>query len=165
MALFGSLKTVRAQAPQTPGFARAFAYVSDLLKPGSAAAQRVNALDVGASHRTELGEGVFAIEQVYETKPRSAGFFESHQKYIDVQVVLEGEEAMELADLARTTVLEPYLPERDLIVHSDVARATVLRVRAGEAAIFYPADVHMPSLQVDSAPVLVRKTVVKVPVH
>lgn len=165
MALYGSFKTVRAQAPQTPGFTRAFAYVAELLKAGSAAAQRVNALEAGESHRTELGDGVFAIEQVYETKLRAAGFFESHQKYIDVQVVIEGEEAMELADISRTKVVEPYLPERDLTVHGDEPHASVLRVRAGEVAVFYPADVHMPSLQVDSTPVLVRKAVVKVPVH
>lgn len=164
MALYGSFKTVRAQAPQTPGFVRAFAYVADLLKAGSAAEQRVNALEAGESHRTELGEGVFAIEQVYETKLRSAGFFESHQKYIDVQVVIEGEEAMELADISRTTVVEPYLPERDLIVHGDETHASILRVKAGEVAVFYPADVHLPSLQVDGKPLLVRKAVVKVPV-
>ncbi len=165
MALYGSINTVRAQVPQTPGFARAFAYVADLLQPGSAAAQRLGALEAGESHKTDLGGGMFAIEQVYETKRRAAGFFESHQKYIDVQVVVEGEELMEVADVGRMTVLEPYLSERDLIVYSDEPRASILRVLAGEVAVFYPADVHMPSLQVASAPVLVRKAVVKVPVH
>lgn len=165
MALYGSFNTVRVQAPQTPGFARAFAYVADLLKAGSASAQRLDALEAGESHKTDLGEGVFAIEQVYETKLRAAGFFESHQKYIDVQVVVEGDEAMELADLSRMTMLEPYLPERDLVVYSDEPFASVLRVRAGDVAVFYPNDVHMPSLQMSSTPMLVRKAVVKIPVH
>jgi len=165
MALYGSFNTVRTQAPQTPGFSRAFAYVANLLQPTSVAAQRLGALAAGESHKTDLGGGVFAIEQVYETKLRAAGFFESHQKYIDVQVVVEGEEAMELADVARMTVLEPYLPERDLIVYSDEPQASILRVLAGEVAVFHPADVHMPSLQVASTPMLVRKAVVKIPVH
>ncbi len=165
MALYGSFNTVRAQVPQTPGFVRAFAYVADLLQTTSVSAQRLRALEAGESHKTDLGEGVFAMEQVYETKLRAAGFFESHQKYIDVQVVVEGEEAIELADVSRMIVLEPYLPERDLVVYSDEPRASILRVLAGEVAVFHPADVHMPSLQIASAPVLVRKAVVKIPVH
>jgi biofilm protein TabA len=41
--------------------------------------------------------------------------------------------------------------------------ASVLRMRAGDVAIFFPADGHMPSLHWRDGG-LVRKTVVKVPV-
>jgi YhcH/YjgK/YiaL family protein len=165
MALYGSFSTVRAQAPQTPGFLTAFAYVADLLRDGSEVAARLQAMVAGESRRVELGHGVFVMEQVYLTKPRSAGFFESHQQYIDVQVLLEGTELMELADLSRMKVRDPYQAERDLVVHDDNSSVSTLRVVPGEAAIFYPADVHMPSLRLGAEPVLVRKAVVKVPVH
>jgi len=165
MALYGSFATVRTQAPQTPGFLTAFAYVTDLLQGGSAVAERLQALAAGESKRVELGNGVFVMEQVYLTKPRSAGFFESHQQYIDVQVLLEGAEIMELADLSRMKVRDPYQVERDLVVYEDNSAVSTLRVMAGEAAIFFPADVHMPSLRLGAEPVLVRKAVVKIPVH
>ena len=39
----------------------------------------------------------------------------------------------------------------------------LLRLRAGEAAIYFPEDAHMSSLQA-AGPQLVRKAVIKVPV-
>jgi biofilm protein TabA len=164
MALFGSLAALRAQAPQSPRFTAAFAYVEDLLRADSGAARRIRGIGRGESQRVELADGVFAIEQVYETKPRAEGFFESHRKYIDIQVLVEGDEVMEVVDATRIAVREPYQPERDLITYGDVPDASRLRVRAGEATIFFPVDVHMPTLRSGDAPVLVRKTVVKVPV-
>jgi YhcH/YjgK/YiaL family protein len=164
MALYGSFATVRAQAQSTPGFLTAFAYVGEVLRPGSPAARRLAGIAAGQSEKIDLGGGVFVIEQAYETKPRAEGFFESHRKYIDVQVVVAGEELMELADIDRMTVRDSYNPDRDLVTYNDHAGATLLRTKAGDAAIFYPADVHMPSLRLGSAPVLVRKAVVKVPV-
>jgi biofilm protein TabA len=164
MALYGSVITVRAQAPRTAGFATAFAYVEELLRDGSPAAARIRTIVAGDSERVELGDGVFAIEQAYETKLRADGFFESHQKYIDVQTVVVGEELMEVADVARMGVRQPYNAERDLIIYDDNTEASLLRVYPGQVAIFFPSDVHMPTLRIRSAPVLVRKSVVKIPV-
>ncbi len=164
MAITGSFSAVRAQAPQTPGFNTAFAYVEDLLRASSPARARLGAIAPGASERIELGQGVYVIEQVYATKPRAEGVFESHRKYIDVQVVIEGSEAMEIVDAARATGREPYHEERDFLLYQDVEDASVLRLRAGEAAVFFPVDVHMPSLRLGAGAALVRKAVVKVPV-
>jgi biofilm protein TabA len=164
MALFGSLSTVRAQAPKSAGFEAAFAYVAELLRDGSTARARLREIKRGESQKIDLGDGVFAVEQVYETKPRPEGFFESHRKYIDVQVVAEGEELMEVIDASRIAVREPYVVERDLITYVDGVDASLLRAIPGQVAIFFPVDVHMPSLQLRSAPVLVRKSVAKVPV-
>lgn len=164
MSLFGSVSTVRGQAPQTPGFVAAFAYIEELMRPDSTARARLRGIARGKSEKIELEGGAFAIEQVYDTKPRTDGFFESHLKFIDVQVVVEGDERIEVIDASRITVRDPYVMERDLITYVDTVDASELRLRAGEAAIFFPVDVHMPSLQMHSAPTLVRKTVVKIPV-
>jgi YhcH/YjgK/YiaL family protein len=164
MAFYGTFATVRAQAPQSPGFATAFAYVEELLRPGSDAARRVREVPVGQSRRVELGGGVFVMEQAYETKPREQGFFESHRRHIDVQVVVDGEEVMELTDAARIAVQQPFDAERDLIVYADFGDASLLRAQAGDTAVFFPADVHMPSLRRRAGAAVVRKAVVKVPV-
>ncbi len=165
MAIIGSVETVRGQTPRTPAFAVAWTYIEQLLRPGSALNARIGALAAGDSQKHDLGAGVFAIEQAYQTKPRAEGFFESHRKYLDIQVVVAGRETMELADLSRAKVRQPYQEERDLITYEDVVDASLLRVVAGEAAVFYPPDVHMPSLRLGDAAVLVRKSVLKVPVQ
>ena len=164
MALYGSLETVRAQTPRSDGFAKAFDYVQELMRAGSPVQQRVKAMSAGDSEKVQLGDGVFVIEQVYETKLRADGFFESHRKFIDVQTVFEGEELMEVGDIGRMQVRQPYNADRDLIVYEDSGDASHLRVFAGQIAVFYPADVHMPTMRIRKDPVLVRKCVVKVPV-
>lgn len=164
MALYGSLASVRAQAPAHAGFREAFAYVEELLRPGSAPQARLRSIAAGESQRIELAGGLFAIEQVLESRLRADGFFEAHRKYIDIQVVAEGEELMEVADAARMTVRQPYNAERDLIVYEDSTEASQFRVFPGQVAVFFPSDVHMPTLRIRTDGVIVRKSVVKVPV-
>jgi YhcH/YjgK/YiaL family protein len=164
MASFGSLATL-ARQNHTPQFAAAFAYAWDALRPESPVHARIRGMEVGKVERVELGGGVFAMEQVYHAKPRAEGFFESHRKYIDVQVIVEGVEVMEVEDIARLTVTQAYDAEKDFAKYAiDVPEAAKLIVRAGEATLFFPEDGHMPSLRLEGRPTIVRKTVVKVPV-
>jgi biofilm protein TabA len=162
MALFGPFFQVKSQA-SSARFEVALAYVEEALRVGSEAHARIGRVALGTTERIELAGGAFALEQAYLPKARPEGFFESHRRYIDVQVIVEGEELMEVEDIARLVVSAPYLPERDLIKYADTAVASVLRMRAGDVAIFYPEDGHMPSLHWRGTG-LVRKTVVKVPV-
>jgi len=165
MAIYGSIDAVRAQVPPTGGFATALAYLKELFTAGSAVQTRVRALTSGGErNKIDLGHGVFVLEEAYETKLRADGFFESHRKYIDVQAIFEGEELMEVADRARMNARQPYNEARDLIIYEDSSDATLLRVFAGQAAVFFPADVHMPTLRVRAAAVPVRKCVIKIPV-
>ncbi|MFI5357243.1 MAG: YhcH/YjgK/YiaL family protein [Opitutales bacterium] len=155
---------MEAQTGAQGGFARAFAYLGEVRREGSEARRRILAMATGTSQRIDLGEGVFAIEQSYETKARADGFFESHRRLVDVQVVVAGEEVMEVADIAKLPVKQAYDAERDVITYGDFGAASRLRFAAGEAAVFFPLDGHMPCLRVGASSVLVRKTVVKVPV-
>ena len=163
MALFGSLLAIRQHLAGSNGFAPALAYVAEALDPKSEAYRRIIRLEEGASEKVELAAGSFAIEQVYLSRIRAEGFFESHRKYIDVQVIVAGAEFMEVEDIGRLLVAEPYNEERDFIKYADTLTASRLRMRAGDVAVFFPVDGHMPCLQLDR-PCLVRKTVVKVPV-
>jgi YhcH/YjgK/YiaL family protein len=164
MALFGSLATVRTQLCERPAFQKALAYVEEILRPGSPSHVRLQGVATGDIVRLELGDGVFALEQAYVAKPRAEGRWEAHQLYIDVQVVVSGDELMEVTEVSRLHVTEDFTPAKDLLFFGDYAEGSVLRMRAGEVAVFYPADGHKPSLAAGSPAVLVRKTVVKVPV-
>lgn len=163
MALFGSMATVQAQLGTDARFAAAFGYLRELLRPGGTGA-RLAAAAPGETHRVELAAGAFALEQVYLSKRRPDGFFESHRTYIDVQVVVAGEEWMEVAGIDRLVVRQPYNADRDVIMYEDCGNASILRLQAGEAAVFFPVDGHMPALCGAGAPAIVRKTVIKVPV-
>jgi len=163
MAIVGFLATIRAQTARRDIFAPTFEYLDEMFRDGSPVSKRLLGAAVGATERIELPGGAFALEQVYLTKPRAEGFFESHRKYIDVQVVVEGVELMELADISRLTVSKPYDAEKDYLAYADYADASVLRLVEGDGAVFFPADGHMPGLRPGVAANLVRKTVIKVP--
>jgi len=164
MALFGPLPTLRKQLEYDPRFASALAYASSLLDTGSVPHARLAGIAEGETARHDLDGGAFALEQVYRTKPRPEGFFESHRKYIDVQIVVAGEEAMEVEDVGRLTVSAPYVAERDLVKYAEPAVFSRLTMRPGDVAVFFPEDGHMPALH-GRGPALVRKSVVKVPVR
>lgn len=164
MAIFGPFLSVKGQVASDPRFAAALAYVAGALQTGSVAHERIGRVQIGSTDRVDLTDGSFALEQSYVPKSRPEGFFESHRKYIDVQVIVDGEELMEVEDAIRLTVTHPYDPERDLIKYADCPTASLLRMRAGDVAIFFPEDGHMPSLHWRDVG-LVRKTVVKVPVR
>lgn len=164
MALFGTVSTLRDQAPRTAAFATAFAYLAEVLREGSEARRGLWAVAEGTSRRVELGGGVYAMEQAYRPKPRTEAVFESHRRHIDLQVVLEGCEWIEVIDRERLGVRQEFDPERDFMLHGDHAGASRLQLAPGEAAIFFPIDAHMPSVRVEGQAARVRKTVVKIPV-
>ena len=64
---------------------------------------------------------------------------------------------------AQLGITQAHDEAKDLTKHADTGAASVLRVRTGDVAVFWPEDAHMPALAV-KGPALVRKTVVKVPV-
>ncbi|WP_158305425.1 YhcH/YjgK/YiaL family protein [Opitutus terrae] len=158
------MATVLAQLGGDPTFASVRTYLEEVRRGDSAIAQRIREVPVGETRRIELAGGAFALEQAYRAKPRHEGFFESHAKFIDVQVIVDGEEAMEVADAAQMTIEKSLDPQRDLIVYRDTAGASILKFGRGTAAVFFPADVHMPGLYNGAASVAVHKTVLKVPV-
>lgn len=163
MAIFGPLDVVREQTQGWAGFAVAMAYLDEVFRPGSEANRRLVTMAAGDNLRVDLADGVFALEQAYLSRDRH-GLFESHQRYLDIQVVVTGEEFMEVADRSRLTVKEAYDQKRDLAFYHDYTVTSVLRIAAGEAAVFAPADAHMPGVRSGATPELVRKVVVKVPV-
>ena len=163
MAVIGSLPTVNAQLAVTPGLRLALDYVGECFREGGAPRARLLAAELGHNARVELGQGVFALEQVYQTKPRADGRWETHRAHIDVQALIAGEEFMEVADRAKLTLHEDLTPGQDVIFYRSFDRGCVLRFGAGDIGVYFPSDGHMGSLAVGQ-PGLVRKVVVKVPV-
>ncbi len=163
MAIFGSFAGVSAQLPQTAGFAAGLEYVKRILEEGTEERRRLMAVPVGVTTKVDLKDGIFSLEEAYWTKPDSEVRWEAHRGYIDLQVVVVGNELMEVADLSDLTLEEDLSPPRDLQYYSAFSPASVLRIGEGEAAVYFPADGHRPGLAAGVS-ALVRKVVVKIPV-
>ena len=111
--------------------------------------------------RYELAGGAYALVQEYDTKPLEGAKFEAHRRFIDIQYVVQGTEVAYYAGLDRLQA-GTYLPEKDMIDLEGSGSA--LQLSAGEFAIFYPQDGHLPSRVTAEGPKPVRKVVVKIPV-
>lgn len=110
--------------------------------------------------RTELdGTALFALAQEYDTKPIQEGKLEAHKKYIDIQMILEGEEFMGYAPLGNQPVAKPFDAEKDIGFYDGEAWFT--RFRKGMFAIFFPQDAHLPGRYTDK-PSKVKKIVLKI---
>ena len=103
------------------------------------------------------GEDVFFNLQEYETK--SVQKLEAHKKYIDIQVVLDGEEYMGYTNIDSASVSEIYNEEKDVMF----LEGNVDKLLADNKTflIFYPEDAHMPALCANSSK-KVKKAIFKI---
>lgn len=111
--------------------------------------------------RHELSGGAFALVQEYETRSMDGALFEAHRRFIDIQMVVSGSEIIYYANLDLLKAGE-YQPEKDYLPLE--GSGSGLLVQAGQFAVFFPQDAHLPSRQTTAGPAPVRKVVVKIPV-
>ena len=119
----------------------------------------LDALDCG---HYEYDGGIFVNVMEYETK--ESGRFEAHRKYIDVQYIVSGEEAIAVAPTDSLRVTREYDADGDILFGE--GEGTRYTLRAGQAIVLMPEEAHMPSLRTlrTDKPGKVRKAVVKIPV-
>lgn len=108
------------------------------------------------------GKKVFASYNTYIPKVHDEPDFESHINYVDIQMVISGEELVQVRDKEGMEVTVPYTPDIEFQkVPSDESYHTVL-LQPGTALILFPEDSHRPSLRRGEDPGEVFKVVVKV---
>ncbi|NOU35442.1 MAG: YhcH/YjgK/YiaL family protein [Kiritimatiellaceae bacterium] len=109
------------------------------------------------------GDDLFAGVNSYSTKPRDIAKLETHRKYVDIQVLLSGEEIIEVFEKPGLVVSEPYNPEKDAEFYQVPAKPPVtVTLKPGHFAVFLPEDAHMPCIMTGSSPQPVKKVVIKV---
>ena len=138
-------------------------YLSELQKKGSEIQSSFLALKAGEKNERLLAQGLKAIEQCYLTTTADKAIIESHKKYIDFQLLIEGQELMETAHIQKIEIKKQYDEDRDLIVFQESSELQLLKMKAWDYAVFFPEDAHRSTLQYLSE-TLVRKVVVKIPI-
>lgn len=109
------------------------------------------------------GDALFVIVESGPTIASQLKRFESHRRYIDIQINLKGPEIMEWMPRAALTVFEDFKPDNDICFYQQPATIpTRLVVRPHEFAIFWPEDAHKPCCNPGDASVSYRKLVFKV---
>jgi YhcH/YjgK/YiaL family protein len=111
----------------------------------------------------ELGNGVRASVQHYITSPAEQLKFETHERFFDIQFIVDGEEVIGCTSRDGLTIEAPYDDKNDVTLYKTPPVKGEVYLKAGDYAVFAPEDVHQPRCAA-SEPVQVIKIVVKVPV-
>lgn len=115
-----------------------------------------------ADGRTDIDDDrLFASVASYETGTRDERRFEAHRKYIDVQVLLEGEESIEVSLDEDRPFVEAYDEARDVMFLKPPVQVASLPMHPGFFAVFFPHDLHRPGCHLVEKR-RVRKIVMKV---
>ncbi len=105
------------------------------------------------------GDKLFVLVQEYTTKAESAGRWEAHRRYADIQLIVRGRERIGIAALEQMTVDVPHDETKDVALFTGAG--DWLTMTPGRFAIFFPQDVHLPCSELGGGQP-VRKVVVKV---
>lgn len=86
-------------------------------------------------------DGGFFFYQKGTTKPLADAQFEAHRKYIDVQILLSGQEYLAWSELEHLTPVMEYSEERDVQKFTGEARHA-MAITANMAYVCFPSDGH-----------------------
>lgn len=109
------------------------------------------------------GDQSFVILGEMETKPLEAAKPEAHNRYLDIQCLLQGKETIGFAQ-GREGIkpVEDLLAEKDVCFYSTkFEEESFLAMSAGEFAVFFPGDIHRPLVERDGVK-MVRKAIFKI---
>lgn len=148
--IFDSLDNFGSYTGLHPGFADVHSYISKT---------DLTSLTIG--RHPVNGHGLYASVNEYDTKPVEDCFIECHRKYIDVQIVLWGEESIGVS-CKMLCDAQPYDQEKDL--QKLTGKVDFITLLPGLFALFFPHDAHEPGVRSGVQAVAVKKIVFKVPV-
>ena len=163
MAMIGNIYKLEKQL-SNKNLDIVFDYFKQALEEGSEVYKRVFSLSSGSFEKVLLANDIFVYEQVDYTKKRDECFIESHKKYIDFQLILDGVEAMEYIDIDKLKIDTPYDTSKDLVTYHMVDDTSKFIMRKGDLAIYFPDDGHV-GLSKYKDECIIHKVVVKLPVE
>jgi YhcH/YjgK/YiaL family protein len=105
------------------------------------------------------GPNVFASVTESPTRDLSQTGFESHQRYIDFQYIIDGEELIGVNSINALTITKPYEDKNDSANYSGAG--TLYKATPTTFFIFFPSDAHRPGISAGGNSV-VKKLVIKV---
>lgn len=110
----------------------------------------------------DLGDGECVNVMSYVAKDRANACYESHDVYVDIQMVFAGEEEVEVAPREALDVTQLYDKSGDCTLYSNKTTGERYRLCPGRLLALMPEDPHMPSLACGEAPAQVKKAVFKI---
>jgi YhcH/YjgK/YiaL family protein len=148
--IFSSLSQSSRYAILHPLFQRAFDYIRD-----------TDLFAIAPGRYNIVGDDLIAIVELVQGKTKEIARLEAHRKYIDIQLVLDGDEQMGWKPLEDCyNPVSEHSMEKDIRFFHD-APASWVAVPPDHFCIFFPEDAHAPLVSSGT----VRKVIFKIAVN
>lgn len=127
----------------------------------------INFLQTADKSNLEVGkfaidtDEVYAIVSEYSTRALNEGKFETHEKYLDIQCLLEGEEFILVTNRSKLESTG-YDAVSDKENYTDGVEEVSVRVMPEMALILYPEEAHKACCMVNNEKKPVKKLLLKV---
>lgn len=112
--------------------------------------------------RYEIDEKTYANIEEYNTKSHENCNFEAHKRYIDIQILLKGEERLDFRHTEGLTIKEAYNDEKDIMFFEDKETIGTVKLTDGYFAMLFPHDAHRPQMNSSEVSKCVKKVVIKI---
>lgn len=149
--IFDNIKNCKMYYKMNPKFEKAFDFIQKAID---------GKVELG-KHQID-GEEIYALVQNYDSILKENSVFEGHEKYIDIQYVMEGIEMLGFLELSKAAIKEDYDAEIDAAIYKESDIAAYCIANKGDFCIFFPQDIHSPGVAYNNVPSNVKKIVVKV---
>ena len=108
------------------------------------------------------GDNIFINAAEYTTKPASASVLEAHRKYIDVMLLLEGEETIGVCDAGSAVeTVKEYYEKIEAALYKLPEKYTGVYMKKGDVCVLFPEDCHAPGMEAGE-PCKVKKLIGKI---
>lgn len=133
--ILDSTKNWQLYAAVNPLFGKVFDYLNSV---------DLNTLEEG-KHVVD-GDNIFLMINNRDLKKPEDAALEVHNKYIDIQIVIAGEETFGYKDRAEcTSPRSEFNTEKDILFYDDKP-TTYFTLHEGQMAVFFPEDGHAPMI-------------------
>lgn len=146
--IFGNRKNLEEFAYLEKGILECFSY-----------AKKNDLLTLEKGSHTIDGERLFVNIVEYTTTDAEKRFWEAHKNYLDVHIMLRGEEQIDLNFIQNMEVKE-FVEKDDFLPMEGDKNASVI-LREGDFLVCYPNDGHRTAVAV-TEPVEIKKAIFKV---
>jgi|SaaInlStandDraft_3_1057020.scaffolds.fasta_scaffold182213_1 biofilm protein TabA len=155
MAVFGYLDDIVKNLPLNKAIMDGIGYLKGLTPESFSEVKQGKPQTVAID-----GDTLFAVNQMYRTKPKDLAKFEGHQRYVDLQYIYEGFETIQNGSITDCLNQSDYDAENDVQFFTSEFFSSI-SLKKNMLCILYPDDIHAPGLVFDGEAVVI-KSVVKV---
>ena len=123
-------------------------------------------LTAGRHELSHLHPDIYMNVDEFDSVVPTSKQAEMHRKYLDIQVLIQGEEMIEASpvypDLAK---FDDYREAQDYQLSPDIDHKMAIILRPKMFAVFYPYEPHKPGCYFNGQSAPIKKLVVKIPIE